>query len=57
MNSHYRTAKDLFLNITDELKVFIHSKSTQSYRLKNELLDNIFKDQDKNNFPQDAFSD
>ncbi len=32
MNVHYR-AKDLFLNITDELEVFIHSKSTQSYRL------------------------
>ncbi len=32
LNSHYH-AKDLFLNITDELEVFIHSKSTQSYRL------------------------
>ncbi len=33
MNSYYRTKDDLFLNITDELEVFIHSKSTQSYRL------------------------
>ncbi len=31
--SHYRAKDDLFLNITDELEIFIHSKSTQSYRL------------------------
>ncbi len=29
MNSHYRAKDDLFLNITDELEVFIHSKSTK----------------------------
>ncbi len=33
MNLHYRAKDDLFLNITDALEVFIHSKSTQSYRL------------------------
>ncbi len=33
MNSHHRTKDDLFLNITDALEVFIHSKSTQSYCL------------------------
>ncbi len=33
MNSHNRIKDDQFLNITDELEVFILSKSTQSYRL------------------------
>ncbi len=33
MNLHYRVKDDLFLNTTDELEIFIHSKSTQSYRL------------------------
>ncbi len=33
MSSQYRAKDDLFLNTTDELEVFIPSKSTQSYRL------------------------
>ncbi len=33
MNLPCRVKDDLFLNIADELEVFIPSKSTQSYRL------------------------
>ncbi len=33
-----RVKDDLFLNIKDELEVFILSKSTQSYRLTLQLL-------------------